>query len=59
VRILPFPIHNSEGDVFVWWAGGEMKEHRFFIPWFFHDLVGRCFGFIDEIGVENVELHDN
>ena len=59
VRIFPFPVHDSEGDVFVWWSSAKMEENGVFIPWFFYDLIRRCFGFVDEIRVENVELHKN
>jgi hypothetical protein len=54
VRIFPFPVHDSEGDIFVWWSSAKMEENGVFIP---HDLIRRCFGFVDEIRVENVELH--
>jgi hypothetical protein len=59
VRIFPFPVHNSEGDVFIWWTSAKMEENRFFIPWLFYNFIRRCFGFIDEIRVENVELRIN
>ena len=59
VRIFPFPVHDSEGDVFVRWSSAKMKENCFLIPRFFHNFIRRCFGFIDEIRVENVELHNN
>jgi hypothetical protein len=56
VRILPFPVYDSEGDVFVWWSSAKMEENGVLIP---YDLICRCFGFIDEIRVENIELHNN
>ena len=59
VRIFPFPVHNSEGDVFVWWASAEMKEHRLLITGLFHNLVRRRLGFINEIGIEDVELRNS
>ena len=59
VRIFPFPVHDSEGDVFVWGASAEVKEHCVLITGLFHNLVCGCFGFIDEIRIENVELCNN
>ena len=59
VRIFPFPVHHSEGDVFIRWTGAKIKEDCFFISRFLHNLIRGRLGFINKIGVENVELHNN
>lgn len=33
-----------------------MEQHSFIVSWLFYDLVRRCFRFVNEVRIENVEL---
>ena len=56
VRELPFAVDDSESDVFVWGARTEMQQYGLIVARFFDNPVRRGFRFINEIGVEDVEL---
>ena len=56
VGMLPIAIHNTKGDVLIWWTSGEIEENRVLVSWLLDDLVRRCFGLINKIRIKYVEL---
>jgi len=56
MRILPFPIDNSERDIFVRWAGGKVQEDRLFVARLFHNLICGRLRLVDKIWVKYIEL---
>ena len=56
---LPFAIDDPECDVLIRWASTEMQEYGLVVTRFLDDLVRRCFGLVDEVGIENIELRTN
>lgn len=61
MRELPFAIDNAERDVLVWRPSGEPQQDRVVVSGLANNFVGRCDGFVDEVGVEDIEfvtLHD-
>ena len=59
MRKLPFAIHNTESDIFIWWACTEMHQDRFVIPRFFNNFICRSLCFVNKIRIKNVELDYN
>jgi hypothetical protein len=58
MREFPLAIYYSEGDIFIWWAGAEMKKYGVVITVFFHYLVCRRLRFVDKIRIENIKLRE-
>lgn len=56
VGILPFPTDDLEGDIFIRWTRNETQNLKIRFPFTGGSRVGGCFGHIDKIGIENVEL---
>ena len=56
MRVFPFSVYDSERDVFVRWTRAEVQQDRIFVARLFDNLVCRCFGLVDKVGVENIEL---
>ena len=54
---LPLSIDDSERDVLVRRTGTEVQEHSLIISWFLNDFIRRCFRFVDEVWIEDVELN--
>jgi hypothetical protein len=58
MRVFPFAVDNTESNVFVGWSSCEVQKHSIVISGFLDDFVCRCFGFVDEIWIEYVELEE-
>lgn len=53
---FPLPVDNPECDVLVRRSSAELQDDSIIVAGLFDNLIGRCFGFVDEIRVEDVEL---
>ncbi len=56
VREFPFSINDPKCDVLIRRSGAEVEEYSLVVTRFLDNFVRRCFGFIDEVRVEYVEL---
>jgi hypothetical protein len=56
MRMLPVTIDDSECYVLVRRAGCEYKQDGIFVRSLFDELIGRRFGLVDEVWVEDVEF---
>lgn len=56
VRVLPFPVDNLEGNVFVRRARVEPQDPKVFILWTGLKEVLWCGALVNQVRVENVEL---
>lgn len=65
--VIPFFVNNTEGDVFIWWSSDETNEASVLSPSrrkgfaslatvLTLDAKGWCFGCINKVGIEDVEL---
>jgi hypothetical protein len=54
---LPFTIDDTKSDVLIRRSRTEVQKNSFIVPWFFDNLVRRCFRLVNEIWVEYIELH--
>jgi hypothetical protein len=49
-------MNNPKSDIFVGRPSTEVKENSFIVSWLLDNLVCWCFGFVNEIRIEDVEL---
>ena len=56
MRILPVSVHNPKRDVFVRRSSSKVEKNRVVVTRFLDNFVARCLRFINEIGVEYIEL---
>ena len=56
MREFPFSVNNPERNVFIRRSSGEVQKHGFIVAWLLNDLIRRSFRFVNEIGVEDIEL---
>lgn len=56
MRILPITIDDTECNVFVRGTRAEIQETSLIVSRLLDEFERRCFRFIDEVRVEDVEL---
>ena len=56
MRELPLSINDPEGNIFVRRSSEEMEQHCLVVARLLDDLETRCFGLINKVGIEYVEL---
>jgi hypothetical protein len=56
VTVLPFLVDDCERQIFIRRSSTEEEYASIIVAFGLDQLVRRCFEFVDEIGVENVEF---
>lgn len=56
MREFPFTVNDPESDVLVGRPRAEVQKYCFVVTGLFDNLIGRSFGFVDEVRIEDVEL---
>lgn len=56
MRVLPVTIDNPKGNVLIGGSSSEHEQHGIVVGTLLNNLIGRRLRFVNEIGVEDIEL---